>query len=54
MISPHAVQVERELRRSSAKFENHLNQFERDDITSYKRDVAELAGIDFAGFRANR
>ena len=28
---------------------NHLNRFNRDDITSWKKEVAELAGIDFAG-----
>jgi glutamate synthase domain-containing protein 2 len=33
---------------------SHLRQFEKDDITSWKREVADLAGIDFAGVRADR
>ena len=33
---------------------NHLNQFNRYDITSWKREVADLTGIDYAGFDANR
>jgi hypothetical protein len=27
----------------------HLNQFCRDDITTWKREMADLAGIRFAG-----
>lgn len=33
---------------------DHLNQFNRNDITSWKREVADLTGIEFAGFDANR
>ena len=33
---------------------DHLNQFEKEDITSWKRDVADLAGISYAGFDPNR
>ena len=28
---------------------NHLNRFNRDDITSWKKEIAQLAGIHFAG-----
>jgi glutamate synthase domain-containing protein 2 len=28
---------------------DHLNKFNREDITSWKKDVAELAGIHYAG-----
>ncbi|MFT5833458.1 MAG: glutamate synthase domain-containing protein 2 [Cognaticolwellia sp.] len=30
---------------------NHLNQFEQRDITSWKKDMAELTGIRFAGMK---
>lgn len=33
---------------------DHLSQFEKEDITSWKRDVADLAGISYAGFDPNR
>jgi len=33
---------------------DHLNQFNKYDITSWKKDIAELTGIDYAGFDANR
>ncbi len=33
---------------------NHLNQFTKSDITSWKREVADLAGIDFAGYSSER
>jgi len=33
---------------------DHLNQFNKTDITSWKRDIADLTGIDYAGFDANR
>lgn len=33
---------------------NHLNQFNKDDITSWKKGVAELTGIQYAGFDSNR
>ena len=29
---------------------NHLNQFNRDDITTWKREMADLTGLEFAGF----
>jgi glutamate synthase domain-containing protein 2 len=29
---------------------NHLNQFNKNDITTWKKDIAELTGIRFAGF----
>lgn len=29
---------------------DHLNQFHKDDITSWKKEVAELTGIQYAGF----
>lgn len=32
----------------------HLNQFNKDDITSWKKEVAELTGIQYAGFDRNR
>lgn len=33
---------------------SHLSQFSREDVTSWKRDVAELAGIEYAGFDPSR
>jgi glutamate synthase domain-containing protein 2 len=33
---------------------NHLNQFNKDDITSWKKEIAELTGIQYAGFDSNR
>lgn len=33
---------------------NHLNMFNQYDITTWKREMADLTGIDFAGFDANR
>jgi len=30
---------------------NHLNQFEQRDITTWKKEMAELAGIKFAGMK---
>ncbi|MGH1540126.1 MAG: glutamate synthase-related protein [Arenicella sp.] len=33
---------------------DHLNQFNRADITSWKREVADLSGIEYAGFDSNR
>ncbi|MFT5112370.1 MAG: glutamate synthase domain-containing protein 2/CDGSH-type Zn-finger protein [Parasphingorhabdus sp.] len=33
---------------------DHLNQFNKADITSWKRDVSDLTGIEFAGFDAGR
>jgi len=32
----------------------HLNMFNRYDITTWKREMADLTGIDYAGFDANR
>lgn len=33
---------------------DHLGKFQKQDITSWKRDVADLAGISYAGFDPNR
>ena len=33
---------------------SHLNQFSQRDITSFKREICDLTGIDFAGFDADR
>ena len=33
---------------------DHLNQFNKDDITSWHKDLAELAGIEWSGFMENR
>jgi glutamate synthase domain-containing protein 2 len=33
---------------------DHLSKFEKDDITSWKREVADLAGISYAGFDPDR
>lgn len=33
---------------------DHLSQFEKEDITAWKREVADLAGISYAGFDRNR
>lgn len=33
---------------------HHLNQFNRNDITTWKREVADLTGIEFAGLDLNR
>lgn len=33
---------------------NHLNQFNKDDITSWKMEIAELTGVQYAGFDSNR
>ena len=32
----------------------HLNQFEKDDLASWNREVAELAGIEWSGFDPER
>ena len=32
----------------------HLSGFQRDDVTSWKREVAELAGLEWAGFDPSR
>ena len=33
---------------------DHLNQFQRDDLASWKKDMAELAGIEWSGYRPDR
>lgn len=33
---------------------DHLNQFQRDDLASWKKDMAELAGIEWSGYRRDR
>lgn len=33
---------------------NHLNQFNKDDLASWDKDLAELAGIEWSGFKADR
>ncbi|MEZ5327937.1 MAG: glutamate synthase-related protein [Verrucomicrobiales bacterium] len=33
---------------------NHLNQFQKDDLASFDRSLADLAGIEFSGFDPNR
>lgn len=33
---------------------DHLNQFNKDDITSWKKEIAELTGIPYAGFDSKR
>ena len=33
---------------------DHLGQFNRQDITSFKKDISELTGIAYAGFDAGR
>ena len=33
---------------------SHLNQFEKDDLASWDRSLAELAGIEWSGFQADR
>lgn len=33
---------------------DHLNQFHRDDLSSWKKDMAELAGIEWSGFSSER
>lgn len=33
---------------------DHLNQFEKSDLASWNKDLAELAGIEWSGFQANR
>ena len=33
---------------------NHLNQFNQNDITTWKRDLADLSGIQYAGFDPSR
>lgn len=32
----------------------HLDQFAREDITTWKREIADLSGIEFAGYRPDR
>ncbi len=32
---------------------DHLNKFHKEDIATWHREMADLAGIDYAGFRAN-
>jgi hypothetical protein len=29
---------------------DHLNQFHRGDLATWKRDLADLTGIEYAGF----
>ena len=33
---------------------DHLGKFHREDIATWHKDMADLSGIDFAGFRADR
>ncbi|MEX0326124.1 MAG: glutamate synthase-related protein [Puniceicoccaceae bacterium] len=33
---------------------DHLNQFNKDDLASWDKDLAELAGIDWSGYRSDR
>jgi len=33
---------------------DHLNQFANEDLSTYHKDLAELAGIEWSGFDANR
>lgn len=33
---------------------NHLIQFNKDDLASWDKDLAELAGIEWSGFKADR
>ena len=33
---------------------DHLNQFEKDDLASWNKPLAELAGIEWSGFDSNR
>ncbi len=33
---------------------DHLNQFSKDDIASWDKELAELAGIDWSGFNPDR
>ncbi len=33
---------------------NHLDQFERNDITTWKQEMADLSGISYAGFSSDR
>jgi glutamate synthase domain-containing protein 2 len=33
---------------------NHLSQFDRNDITTFKKDMADLTGLEYAGFNSDR
>ncbi|MBT6628416.1 MAG: glutamate synthase, partial [Gemmatimonadetes bacterium] len=33
---------------------NHLSQFSQNDITTWKKEMADLTGIDFAGYASTR
>ena len=33
---------------------NHVNRFNRQDITTWKKEMADLTGLEFAGFRETR
>ena len=33
---------------------SHLNQFDRSDLATWKRDIADLTGIEYSGFSAER
>ena len=33
---------------------DHLNKFNKEDLASWDKEVADLAGIDWSGFRADR
>ena len=33
---------------------DHLNQFTKDDLASWNKELAEMAGIEWSGFRENR
>ncbi len=33
---------------------NHLNQFHKDDLANWDKDLAQLAGIEWSGFIAER
>jgi glutamate synthase domain-containing protein 2 len=37
-----------------ARGHNHLNQFNKDDLASWDKDPAELAGIEWSGIKADR
>ena len=39
---------------ASACGHDHLSQFNRYDIISWKKEVCDLSGIEFAGFDVNR
>ena len=33
---------------------DHLSKFRKEDIATWHREMADLSGIDYAGFRANQ